>query len=730
MTFNFLKGKLTLLICLLHLCVFANSTITINTEDERVPDISSSISVFLDSTKNLDFEQVLQNANFKVNQQEIINQGFNEAPLWLHFSLHNESNSLRSFILEIGNSSLDVVEVFEMKNDELLNYQLIGDKIPFFERKIPFRTHLYPLSLDESETKEFYLKIQTDGALQVPLTISTPTSFFIQHLKTETAYGIYIGIMLVMIIYNILIFISLRDLNYLYYAFPIISNTTFYLSLSGHHFQYLFPNYPSIANNITVISIGAWILTSSFYAKSSLQSEKYSKSANYALIGTMVLGGIGIILPFLSSYGFAVRVNSKMTLVNSLVMFVAGLMIWRNGNKSARFFILAWTAYLVGTFIFALMKFNFIEKNAFTTNVLAYGGIIEVIFLSLALSDKYKIYKKDKEKAQKALLEQQLKENIVLEEKVKERTIELEEKRAEIANAFDEINSKNIELEMQNEEIAAQRDMVESQKVKLEDNNLKITSSINYAERIQMAMLPTLEKVRDLFADSFIIFKPKDIVSGDFFWCAEVEGKKIVAAVDCTGHGVPGALMSLVGNNLLNDIVKKTRITSPEIILQALHIQINNSLYNSDKQLRDGMDMSILVYDTKANTVEYSGARNPLVYCIDGQIHLIKGNRNSIGSIKPQVSFDKHTIKVDKPTSFYIYSDGFQDQFGGTRDRKYGSKQFREKLVDNAEMTMPLQEQILTKSLQDWLTKEDGTNYSQTDDILVIGLRLSPQNIY
>ncbi|AZQ63906.1 hypothetical protein EI427_17245 [Flammeovirga pectinis] len=729
MTFNFLKGKLTLLLCLLHLCVFANSTITIKTEEERVTDVSSSISVFLDSTKNLDFEQVLQNVIFKVNQQEIINQGFNEAPLWLHFSLHNESSSLRNFILEIGNSSLDVVEVFEMRNNELINYQLIGDKIPFLERKIPFRTHLYPLSLEDNETKEFYLKIQTDGALQVPLAISTPTSFFIQHLRTETAYGIYIGIMLVMIIYNLLIFMSLKDFNYLYYAFPIIANTTFYLSLSGHHFQYLFPNYPNIANNVTVISIGAWILSSSFYAKSSLQSEKYSKSANYALIATMVLGGIGIILPFLSSYGFAVRVNSKMTLVNSLVMFVAGLLIWRNGNKSARFFILAWTAYLVGTFIFALMKFNFIEKNAFTTNVLAYGGIIEVIFLSLALSDKYKIYKKDKETAQKALLEQQLKENSVLEEKVKERTIELEEKRAEIASAFDEINSKNTELEMQNEEIAAQRDMVESQKVKLEDNNLKITSSINYAERIQMAMLPTLEKVRDLFPESFIIFKPKDIVSGDFFWCAEVDGKKIVAAVDCTGHGVPGALMSLVGNNLLNDIVKKTRITSPEIILQALHIQINNTLYNSDKQLRDGMDMSILVYDSKTNTVEFSGARNPLVYCTDGQINLIKGNRNSIGSIKPQVSFDKHTIKVDKLTSFYIYSDGFQDQFGGTKDRKYGSKQFREKLVDNAEMTMPLQEQILTKSLQDWLTKEDGTKYSQTDDILVIGLSLLPQKI-
>ncbi|WP_044207133.1 7TM diverse intracellular signaling domain-containing protein [Flammeovirga sp. OC4] len=724
---------LTTLLLLFNISLaFSNDKLLIDESSIHLENVSEHVEIFLDSSNAIPFEKILTMDAFTPNSQEIINVGFNEASLWLKLRLVNISlEENKDFILEIGNSNLDVIEVYEIKDGQLLNFQLMGDQIPFFERAIQFRNNLYPFEIEANTEKELYLKIQTNGALQVPLTIATPTQFFINHLKTETAYGIYIGIMLVMVLYNILIFLSLRDLNYLYYAFPILANTTFFLSLSGHHFQYLFPNSPNVANNVTVISIAAWILTSSFYAKSSLQSKQYSKFADIALIVTMILGAVGILLPFISSYAFAVRVNSKLTLVNSLVMFVAGLMIWYKGNKSARFFILAWTAYLAGTFIFALMKYNFIEQNEFTKNVLAYGGIIEVLFLSLALSDKYKLYKREKENAQKELLEQQLQTNATLEVKVNERTAELQEKQIELENnaqslkeAFEEINAKNVELEQQNEEIATQRDMVEKQKVHLIESKDKIQASINYAKRIQATMLPSQSHLKSLFPDSFLIFQPRDIVSGDFYWCAKVGDKRILATVDCTGHGVPGAFMSLVGYHLLQDIVVKTKITSPEIILQALHLQILKSLHQENYQLKDGMDMSLIVFDETTKELEYSGARNPLVYSQNGKFEMIKGDRNSIGSTNPKVSFTKHRLKIDSSTTLFMYSDGFQDQFGGPNDRKFGSKRFRKILEENCDFELTLQKEILDKYLNDWVSIDEENHHRQTDDILVIGVKL------
>ncbi|KXX70456.1 7TM diverse intracellular signaling domain-containing protein [Flammeovirga sp. SJP92] len=723
---------LTTILLLLNISLaYSENEILIDASTTDIENVSEHVEIFLDSSNAIPFEKILQAKSFTPNNQEIINIGFNAASLWLKLDLVNMAlDEDKDFILEIGNSNLDIIEIYEIDGGELSNYQLLGDQIPFSERILPFRTNLFPFHIDANTEKSLYLKIQTNGALQVPLNISTPIQFFINHLKTETAYGIYIGIMLVMVLYNILIFLSLKDLNYLYYAFPILANSTFFLSLTGHHFQYLFPNSPAVANNVTVISIAAWILTSSFYAKSSLQSKKYSKPADIALIVTMILGAVGILLPFISSYGFAVRVNSKLTLVNSLVMFVAGLMIWYKGNKSARFFILAWTAYLVGTFIFALMKYNFIEQNNFTKNVLAYGGIIEVIFLSLALSDKYKLYKREKENAQKELLEQQLQANAQLEEKVNERTAALQEKQVELEfntnslkEAFEQINNKNIELEQQNEEIASQRDMVEKQKIHLVESKDKIQASINYAKRIQATMLPSLSHLQSLFPDSFLVFRPKDIVSGDFYWCAKVGNKKILAAVDCTGHGVPGAFMSLVGYHLLQDIVVKTKITSPEIILQALHQQILKSLYQENYQLKDGMDVSLIVFDDVSKELEFAGARNPLVYTEKGSFKMIKGDRNSIGSTKPQVSFTKHVIKIEEPITIYMYSDGYQDQFGGPKDRKFGSKNFRGLLEENTALELDLQKEIVERSLDNWMNVDEN-HHKQTDDILVIGAKL------
>ncbi|MCF6240576.1 MAG: SpoIIE family protein phosphatase [Bacteroidales bacterium] len=302
------------------------------------------------------------------------------------------------------------------------------------------------------------------------------------------------------------------------------------------------------------------------------------------------------------------------------------------------------------------------------------------------------------------------------------------------------LEQQKIEIEIKSEQIKHKNDELEDAMEKIQYQNKNIMQSINYAQRIQEAMMPKQETMQALFKDSFIFFKPRDIVSGDFYWFKEVVPKEkgveyeseqlvsganldhekyVVAAVDCTGHGVPGAFMSMLGYNLLNDIVGKG-IIEPNDILSNLHKGIRTSLNQDATQNRDGMDMALCVIDPKEKIVEYAGAQNPLIYIQDGKLYRVRGNKYPVGGFQVENhEYTKHVIKVDKPTTFYIFSDGFHDQFGGPSGRKFMTKNFRDLLYEIYNMPMEEQKNILELVINEW----KGDN-EQTDDILVIGFRL------
>ncbi|MFT5618499.1 MAG: serine phosphatase RsbU (regulator of sigma subunit), partial [Arenicella sp.] len=276
-------------------------------------------------------------------------------------------------------------------------------------------------------------------------------------------------------------------------------------------------------------------------------------------------------------------------------------------------------------------------------------------------------------------------------------------------------NAENFqEITLKNEEIA--------------QANKEITASINYAQRIQNAMLPSLEDIKKELPQSFVFFKPRDIVSGDFYWFAtkqDVLGnrKKIIAAVDCTGHGVPGAFMSTIGIDLLDEIVNLMGISEPDQILNYLHKLVRKALKQDETGNQDGMDMSVCVIDEKRRKLEFAGAKNPLIYIRDGKIHQVDADRCCIGgSIRGETEerkFTKHIIPLeDHPTEFYIFSDGYQDQFGGRRKRKFMSKRLRNLLFSIHKDSMEEQHYLLGSTLKRWQNTED-----QVDDILVVGFR-------
>jgi len=273
--------------------------------------------------------------------------------------------------------------------------------------------------------------------------------------------------------------------------------------------------------------------------------------------------------------------------------------------------------------------------------------------------------------------------------------------------------------------LVVSHDITDRKAIELEiaSKNKKITESINYAKRIQGAILPNNQVIRQQLPDSFILYKAKDVVSGDFPWYIEVDDVIYIAAVDCTGHGVPGALISLIGYFLLNDIVRSQKITDPGVILDKLDAGVTSTLRQDrdDSTTKDGMDIAFCKIDKKKNQIEYSGAHRPLYYLhANGELDEIKGNKFPIGGgiYRNQTNFDNHKIKYKTGDSIYFCSDGFPDQFGGPQNRKFGPKRLRKTIVDNHGKNMDEMHVIFDEAWENW--KAD---YKQTDDVLLIGIR-------
>lgn len=290
------------------------------------------------------------------------------------------------------------------------------------------------------------------------------------------------------------------------------------------------------------------------------------------------------------------------------------------------------------------------------------------------------------------------------------------------------LKEQNKEINQQKEEILSQRDRMQTQTdilekalKQLDNKNQQITDSIRYAQQIQRAMLPFAERIAHVVPDYFILFRPKDIVSGDFYWFLESDEKTYLAVVDCTGHGVPGAFMSLIGGQLLDHIVNENKLASPELILNELHKRIRTVLNQDKNQNDDGMDIALCIIDKENKQLDFAGAKSPLCYIKDDKLIEIKGNKKPVGGPQKEAErlFTKHTVKIDTTTTFYLFSDGYQDQFGGENRKKYMNKRFRDFLLSINEFPMWEQQVKLDVELENW----KGAS-AQTDDILVAGFRI------
>ena len=356
----------------------------------------------------------------------------------------------------------------------------------------------------------------------------------------------------------------------------------------------------------------------------------------------------------------------------------------------------------------------------------------------------------------------------------------LEVKNTHIRQQNEEILSQRDEIESQRDEIQAQRDTVTVQKNEIEKVHEELRDSIFYAQRIQNALLPDQTNIHERFSDHFIFFKPKDIVSGDFFWWSfvEVDNTTVIAVSDCTGHGIPGGFMSMLGISLLREIVNKEYVTHPGVILRKMRREIIKSLkqeLDNDinlSRMKDGMDMALISINHETNELQFAGANNPL-YIIkpviadkqkkhsnlsdktviarrndeaispnneqivtpppsahnDDLILAMTNNDYGLYEVKPDKmpiaiyermdKFTNHKIQLEKGDQLYLFSDGFADQFGGPKGKKFKYKPFKQLIINNCQLTMSEQKEALEKSFNEWIQ-----GYEQVDDVTVVGIKI------
>ena len=377
---------------------------------------------------------------------------------------------------------------------------------------------------------------------------------------------------------------------------------------------------------------------------------------------------------------------------------------WSKWTTETKF---PYTNLFEGDYVFEVKAKNIYGKESIVTSfeftilspwyraiwALASYFVLAIVFIWLIVKINTRRLKKDKER---------------LEQIVTERT--------------KEIRMQNVELEQQKNEITEQHD-------RIADQQKNIMASIQYASRIQEAVLPPGELLEDLLDEHFVLFRPRDIVSGDFYWATRKENKAIIVAADCTGHGVPGAFMSMLGVSFLNEIVNKLDTMHANLILNDLRDSIKNSLRQTgkDNEAKDGMDVALCIIDYDNMQLEYAGAFNSLYLIRDNELIRYDADRMPIGIyIKERESFTNHVVDLKKGDNFYIFSDGYVDQFGGDRGSKIMAKRFRNILLDNHKKPVHEQKAALEIFLDDWQTHTDekGETYKQIDDILVIGMKV------
>ena len=565
---------------------------------------SSKVLFFEDKEKTLSLEELLAlpDSDFFTVDLDIPNFDFTTSKYWVKFSVTNKTEE-DYFILETARPISNKVILYELDCGIVSNSYKSGDDFAYAEKAIPHPKNLFPLFIEPGQTRDYVLEVESDGeVLIMEIRIFDKIDFFEDEYASQFSFGFYYGLMALVVIIYFFFFVLLKDKSFLYYVGYVLAQGLLQFSLDGFAFHIFFPSGGYIANHFVLFTAGVTIFVLLKYVHEFLHLKEKLPRMHKVFIGCQILVSLGVVLSLIPgiTYVIAYPLINGISLISIVLSVVAIYILIFKGEKVDRFFAAAFTVLISGAIIFILVNFGIIGDAETAQTALKISSALEVAILSISMSNKYRVLQKEKKAAQEAALKS------------------LEEKNA----LMDDINTK---LEAQVKERTAE---IEHQKEQLAESNKEILDSIHYAKRIQEAILPSAEHVRQLLPKSFVFYRPKDVVSGDFYFVEKTlpnHGNELVvfAAVDCTGHGVPGAFMSIVGSNFLNQTITEPKVNSTAQALDFLNAGVSHALRQdrelNDTTVRDGMDIALCGLDTKNNIVYFSGAKNPLYVIREGE---------------------------------------------------------------------------------------------------------------
>jgi two-component system, sensor histidine kinase LadS len=702
-------------------------------------NIEHKTGVFLDATYKLTIDEVVQKGVEEVFEfdNSLPNIGPVDGVLWCYFEIQNLTSS--PVYLQISTSVINHIDVYQVDQGNTIQRFTTGNAVPFAKRKILDPFTLVKLNAKDGEVLKVYIRMHTLGPLLVPMTVGHIHHFYQWWHYRDLLNGIVMGFFIMMFFYNLFIAFITGDRTYFFYVLNLLGVGFTVAVLTGLSHEFIFSEWSFVHHYVPAMFSFSGILAVLFVVKF-LQLKK--RSPKLYLTFKIVTAGylILIFLNFTPWKFYSAFFGFLVIIVGCVISIIAGIDLHLKGFKPAKFFLMAWGVLLLGVVVSSLAYTGFLPLNTATSQSLSISASIEMLLLSFALGYRINVFRKEKEEAQQtalqALKEKErlvLEQNIELEKRVMERTVQLEEANEELRAMVEEVDQTNELLNTTIEELEIQKKNIETQHKLIAQKNHDIMDSIHYGQKIQSAMLPSVETIRQVFPESYVFFKPRDVVSGDFYYFYDTsygqgaslgnQSRKIImAAIDCTGHGVPGAFMSMIANDLLNEIIQKQGVTDARQILQKLDQGVIRALRQEVSDNRDGMDMSLCVIDPLHQTLEFAGAKNPLLLMFNGKVHLIKGENRSIGGGglgQGNAIFSAYTIKIDEPACIYLFSDGFQDQFGGRKGKKFMVKNFRNLLFEHHQKPFEEQRKILEETFFKWKSDHD-----QVDDILVMGFKI------
>ena len=726
---------------------------------DRIPDYyelgelteDTSISVWRDSSiLNIGIKDIINTERLGIESQ--FHHDLLQSIIWMKITFHNRIKEDANFLLNFYPD--DSVSLFYQDYSGEIFKKSTGSLLSPKKKSLEIG-NVFKIILKKNEVQTFYVRLDIKRERVHNLTannISADYYFKVDRISRLIS-GILFGMMIIIAVYYLILFFFTKESSYIPFSIFVLCLVIVLLKDSGYAGEFLWLDRRLIMSEGQAIDTFIAALTLTFFNLFGITYLKLREELKiwYRII-VIYLASLWFLiitdgfLSFILHLGYESQVYNVNIVMQSIVLVFSSLILLPpsiiriiKGFKSSWFFLLG-NIVLLGLVFYYLRLGPSIGYSsgsalsiAFSIASIQIGAVIQIILFAFALGQKIRASENANKLAQGRIIEQlkdneQLKDKVnrELETKVRERTKEINGQKEEIEAQRDEIEAQRDEVEAQRDEVEAQRDQLKDHRDVLVTQKSEIIDSINYAQRIQSAMLPPEVYITELLNENFILHKPRDIVSGDFYWIKQVKQYIILLAADCTGHGVPGALMSMLGISYLNEIVERREITQANQILNELRKQIKFSLrqHGQPDEAKDGIDIALCVLDLRNMMMQYSGANSPLYLIRDvddvPELKEIKADKMPVGFYQGKdKTFTNHDIQLEIGDTFYMFSDGFIDQKGGKDNKKFMSKNFKNLLLEIHDHPMYDQKAILDKTLSDWM----GVN-SQMDDILVMGVRV------